>query len=91
MCPSVENLSYALELLLTSCVPDLKFEHLLLKLDKECAELHPNCHLVIRHELVVREPVQQTGLADCGVSNDDEFEEEVLILDAFALKDLELH
>ena len=53
---SIEDLSDALEGLLSGCVPDLELEHRLMitvtHLKKKGAELHPYSNLVVLHELI---------------------------------------
>ena len=69
---TIEDLRYALEGLLTGSIPYLELEHLLLKFNQECSELHTHRHLVISHELVVRQSVKETRFANRRVSNDNE-------------------
>lgn len=88
---TIEDFCYALEALLTGSVPYLQLEYLLLELDEQSAELDTHCDLVISHELVVGQPMQQTRLADRRVAYDDQFEQEVLVLHALALEDLVRH
>lgn len=77
---AVKDLGDTLERLLASCVPDLKLEHLLLQLDKECSEFDPNSHFMVRQKLVVGEAMQHAGFAYRRVPDDNQLEEEVLVL-----------
>lgn len=83
---SVKYLCDALKRFLSRCIPDLKLEDLLLKLDEQGAKLHAYCNLVICQELVISEPMEQTRLADSGIANDDELEKKVLVLDALVFE-----
>lgn len=87
----VKDLRDRLERLLPGSVPDLQLEYLLLDSHQESAELHAHGDLVVLHELVGGESVEQARLADCAVANDNEFEQVVLLLHRLVLNDLVRH
>lgn len=64
MSAAVKDFGDALEGFLSGCVPDLQFQDSLLHLEKEGAELHADCHLMILAELIRGDTMHQTGLPD---------------------------
>jgi len=76
---SVEDLGDALERLLASSVPNLKFEGDVFHSDQQRSEFDSHCHFVVLLELVVAHAVHQAGLSDSRVSNYDQFKQEVLL------------
>ena len=75
----IKDLCNGFERLLTSCVPDLKLKHLLLKFDHKRAEFNTDCHFVVHNELICSHPMHQAALAHSRVSNDDQLEERLMI------------
>ncbi len=57
---------------LASRVPDLCFDGLRIDLNGPGRKLHSDGGLGIKVELVAREPAQQIGLSDAGVTNKDD-------------------
>jgi hypothetical protein len=67
--PTIKYLSYTFELFLSSGVPYLQFEYLLFKFHEQCTEFDANGDLVIGHELIIGQPVKETGFADGSVAD----------------------
>ena len=68
----VENLSDRFERLLACCIPNLKFEDLLLKLYHQRTEFHSYCHLMIFLELICSHSVHETTFSYCRIADNDE-------------------
>lgn len=63
---------------LTSSIPDLRFDRLRVDLDGSSCELNTDRRLRIKVEFVPGKTTQQVGLADTGVSDQNDWEESAI-------------
>lgn len=70
----------SLESLLASCVPDLKFDSLVVEIESTDFEVNSDCGEETVREDVIGETEQKGGFTDGRVSNEKEFEKVIVVL-----------
>ena len=76
---SIEDFCYALEILLTCCVPDLKLNLNIFNLKRQCSKLNTDCHFMIVHKFIGSNSMHQTRFANTTIANHNKFEKVIML------------
>ena len=74
----IENPRHTAERLLTSRVPNLQLDYLIVDFNGECTELHSNRHLMFQLKLLVHDSGKEATFAYTRITNNDLFKEVIL-------------
>ena len=80
MCSSIEYLSNALKVLLTSSIPNLQFDSCVFDFKEKSSEFDAHGDLMIFHKLIRRHSMHQARFTNATISNNNKFKQMIEIL-----------